>query len=210
MIIYGTRGTRTASETVMEKCPNCGHFGYDIHVFQKYVHIFWIPFFPINRTGAAHCTSCGHAWEKKQMPESMKAAYQNVRVQAKRPLWTFTGVAIAGALITWGVILANQEDAENRRLIQQPVTGDVFEFRTESGQYTLLRVTDIQGDKVFLQPHSYETNKVSGLIDMREKGETAWLQDTLLFTTTELITLQKDGSIIDIDRKPAIVSSAGQ
>lgn len=92
MIVYDTRAKETFKESVFDKCPNCGSTGsLTIHVFQKYAHVFWIPFFPLGKTGVVECTNCNRAWDLKLMPDSMRQTYDTVKIQAKKPIWMFAG-----------------------------------------------------------------------------------------------------------------------
>lgn len=95
MIIYGWRSTKLATKPVAESCPNCKQTNaLHMHVFQKYAHVFWIPFFPLNKYGASQCGNCQQVLKSKQMPEDVKLAYENVKSQTKLPYWTFAGLAI--------------------------------------------------------------------------------------------------------------------
>jgi hypothetical protein len=70
-----------------------------MHVFQRYAHIFWIPFFPIGKTGASQCGHCKQVLKEKEMPSSLKMAFDDVKSRTKTPYWTFAGVAIIVVLI---------------------------------------------------------------------------------------------------------------
>ena len=52
MIIYGIKATEIASEKINEKCSHCEtENSINMVVFQKYLHIFWIPFVPSKKIG---------------------------------------------------------------------------------------------------------------------------------------------------------------
>ena len=70
-----------------------------MYVFQKYAHIFWIPFFPLGKSGASQCGHCQQVLKAKQMPSDVRLAYDNVAAKAKIPYWTFAGVAIIAIII---------------------------------------------------------------------------------------------------------------
>ncbi|GAO41526.1 zinc-ribbon domain-containing protein [Flavihumibacter petaseus] len=105
MIIYGWRNTETAVDTVPGSCPSCNsHRNFEIHVFQRYAHVYWIPFFPIGKTGVAQCNHCQATYKPKQMPEGIRLSYQDLKTTAKLPLWTLTGAAVIAAIVIYASV----------------------------------------------------------------------------------------------------------
>ena len=199
MIIYGTKTKELAKEHLIDKCPNCGtQNSIDMHVFQKYAHVFWIPFFPVGKTGVSQCDHCKQVLKLKEMPSSLRTAYDNLKVQTKTPIWTFAGLALVAALITIIIISDKKKAEKNAQLILTPQTGDIFEIKTKDNQYTLYKVYQVEGDSVFVQVNNYETNKITGLDDLKKKD---YSEDVLGFSKTELKQMLEKGEIIDIDRK---------
>jgi hypothetical protein len=105
MIIYGSKASQLAKEAIAESCPHCQKSNnVEMYVFQRYAHVFWIPFFPIGKTGVSQCAHCKQTLKLKEMPSSLKLAYENVAAQNKTPYWTFVGVAIVAILIVIGLM----------------------------------------------------------------------------------------------------------
>jgi hypothetical protein len=48
--------------------------------------------------------------------------------------------------------------------------------------------------------NNYETNKPSGLADLKRKGNGAYTEDVLSLSKGELKTMFDNGEIVDIDR----------
>lgn len=202
MIIYGSKAKELAKEIITDKCPNCGNQNtIDMHVFQKYAHVFWIPLFPIGKTGVSQCDHCKQVLKLNQMPPHLKTAYTNLKAQAKTPIWMFIGSALIVALIIFAAIEGNEKDAKNAKLILSPQMGDVFEVKTKEGDYTLYKVALVEADSVFIRVNEFQVNKSSGLYKIREKGDVAFSQDLYGFSKAELKKMQADGEIIDIDRR---------
>jgi len=88
MIIFGTRSRiLKTSQTEVYDCNYCKteksvHF----YFFQKYIHIFWIPFIPIGKTGASVCSHCKQALNVNQMPEAQKQGFMIIKRNLKTPL----------------------------------------------------------------------------------------------------------------------------
>lgn len=198
MIVYGTRNKQLATEHLTEKCTHCGtQNSVEMHVFQKYAHIFWIPFFPMRKTGISQCNHCKQVLQLKEMPPSLKASYETVKAQTKTPLWTFAGAGLFAVLIVIGIISAKEKDERNAKFIASPRSGDIFEIKTSNNQYTLYKVTLVQGDSVFVAPSNYETNKKTGLADLKKKEFSAELMG---FSLGDLKRMLEEDEIVDVDR----------
>jgi hypothetical protein len=199
MIIYGSNSKELAKEVLTDKCQNCGtQNSIDMYVFQKYAHIFWIPFFPMGKTGLSQCDHCKQILKLKEMPATLTASYDNLKAQTKTPIWMFSGLALVAVLITIGVINENKKNEKNAQLILTPKSGDIFEVKTKDNQYTLYKVDQVEGDSVFIQPNNYEVNKISGLDDLKKKD---YSNDTYGFSKSELKEMLNKGEILDIERK---------
>jgi len=200
MIIYGTKTTQLAKETLVEKCTSCGTMNsVDLIVFQKYAHIFWIPFFPTGKTGVSQCQHCKKVLKLKEMPEVMRIYYDNLKRQSKTPVWTFSGLGLVAALVLVVTVTEKQKDARNAKLILSPQKGDVLEVRSGSN-YTLYKVSEVSGDTVYILMNQFETNKATGLSGLKKKGNEAYLDVAQPFLKSDLKDLFDKGDIIDINR----------
>ena len=201
MIFYGSKATQIGTEALFDKCSNCGTpNSIEMVVYQRYAHIYWIPFFPIGKTGGTYCSHCKQVLPNKEFSETLKTSFSNLKSASKTPIWTFTGLALAAVLIVWGVSMSKQKDQENAALIVDPRKGDIYEVRLGNKQYTLFKVDKVVGDTVFLFMNEYETNKSSGLADLKRKGDKVFIQEPLPMLKSELKNRLDEGEIIGIDR----------
>lgn len=76
----------------------------NVYVFQRYAHIFWIPFVPIGKTGASQCSHCKQVLKLKQMPGPLRLAYDNVALRTKIPFWTFIGAGLVALVFLIAVL----------------------------------------------------------------------------------------------------------
>ena len=202
MIIYGSKSKELAKEVLMDKCPNCGtQNSIDMHVFQKYAHVFWIPFFPLGKTGVSQCDHCKQVLKLKEMPTSLKTSYENLKAQTKLPIWMFSGLGLLVIFIAAAVISGKKQDERNAKLILAPKNGDVFEIKTKENQYTLYKVDEVQADSVFIRTNNFETNKASGIADLKRKGDDSFSEEVYGFSKVELKKMLEQGEIIDINRE---------
>ncbi len=202
MIVYGTRSKLLAKELVTDKCPHCGtQNSTEIHVYQKWAHVFWIPFFPLGKVSASECAHCKQVLKEKEMTSSMQSILQDVKSRSKTPVWTFSGLALLAVLITWAVINDKKTDEKIAKLILAPQAGDIFEIKTPESQYTLYKVAGIQGDSVMIQQNNMETNKPSGLRKIKEQGDAGYSEELISVSKAELKSWFDKGEIIDVERK---------
>lgn len=202
MIIYGTKATELITANTHETCPSCGTTNsVQMTVFQKYAHVFWVPFFPIGKTGMTQCSHCKQVLQKKEFTDNLNARYEVLKDESKMPVWTFSGLAILGALVVWGVIAGNKNDAKNARLILTPQKGDLYEVKKGGSLYTLYKVEMVSGDTVFVLFNKFETNKMTGLTDLKNKGDAAFSPEPEAISKTALKNMLDKGEIMDIDRK---------
>jgi hypothetical protein len=198
MIVYGSRSKELAKDILTDQCPNCGkQNSIDMHVFQKYAHVFWIPIFPMGKTGVCQCDHCKQVLSLKEMPASLVISYNNLKEKAKTPIWMFSGLALLAILITIGIISGKKNDEKNAKLILSPKAGDIFEIKVNNSQYTLYKVNEVLGDSVFVQINDYETNKVTGLNDLKKE---AYSEEVMGFSKAELKQMLEKGEIINIER----------
>jgi len=198
MIVYGTRSKEIAKEPLTDKCANCGASNcLDLYIFQKYAHVFWIPFFPIGKTGISQCDHCKKIWKQKEMPPNLSAHYDSIKKSAKTPLWMFSGLALVAFLLVLAIITEKKKDEKIAKLILTPAQGDVYEIRTKDNQFTLFRIEKVWGDSVYVVTSNYQTNKRTGLSELKNK---AFSDEWIGIAKTELKQMLEKSDIIDIDR----------
>ena len=95
MIIYGTRSSHQGAEHVNSPCVNCQTAGsVTLFAYQKYAHIFWIPFFPLSKIFASQCGHCQQVLGENEIRERYRPAYTDLKNKLSTPYWTFAGLGI--------------------------------------------------------------------------------------------------------------------
>ena len=108
MIIYGKRATLITNEIIMEKCSHCGaQNSLQLSVFQKYAHVYWIPCFPKGKTGVVQCMKCYNVTQQEEFTKNLSENYELLKSKSKTPLWTFVGIVLLAAFITYFSIRNN-------------------------------------------------------------------------------------------------------
>ena len=199
MIVYGRRATVLKTQVLFEPCPNCRTTNsVQITVYQRYAHIFWIPMFPIGKTGVSVCVNCRQVLKLKEMPSGLRLAYDNLKADTRIPIWHFSGLALIVVAII-AVSISEKNKAEKvSKLILNPKTGDLFELKIKDTVYTLYKVLKVEKDTVFFVANQYHTNVEAGLDDLKKKPFD--MSETYGIPKIALIRMNKKDEIIDIDR----------
>lgn len=202
MIIYGTKAKLLKAEITSDTCPNCNTANsIQMNVFQRWAHIFWIPFFPIGKTGVSQCLHCRQVLKLKEMPASLKLSYDNLKTQTKIPVWTFAGcfLIVIGSIFFY--ISAKQKAKKVNQWVLSPQKNDVFHIKLKNDHYTLYKVNKVSGDSVYLALNKYEADREDGLDDIAAKGDTAYDSAQEGIAKPFLVEMAKEGAILDIERK---------
>ncbi|MES2265761.1 MAG: hypothetical protein V4520_03305 [Bacteroidota bacterium] len=198
MVIYGTQSKAVKTEYIAEPCPNCNTANsIQMHIFQKWAHIFWIPFFPVGKTGVSECTHCRQVLAFKDMTPSLKLSYGNVKSGASTPIWTFSAIPVIAVLIAFVVIHGNQNAERITKMIPALQKNDVLHMKIAENAYSLSKVTRVHGDSVFFVNNKMQTDAVNGLNDLKRE---AYDTEERFLTVAELKDLNKKDLLLDIDR----------
>lgn len=202
MIIYGTKATPIAAENINDKCASCGtENSVQMIVFQKYAHVFWIPWFPIGKMGVMHCSHCQQVLQRKEFSRHQGSVYGNLKSKSKTPIWTFFGLAVMAVLVAWAsirdAIRDGRKNERNTKLISAPKKGDIYNIRA-GDRYTLYKVDSMAGDTVFVLYNQYETNKTDGLAELRDS---AYIPLHKPIAKAALKNMLDKGDVMDIARK---------
>lgn len=201
MIIYGHRSTKIASEDIYEKCTNCGTSNsVTLSIYQKHGHVFWIPFVPMKKLGFSECSQCKLIVEKDDFGPTYSAPYETLRSQTKTPWWNWSGLVILLGIIGFATLTGMQNSDENAEFVAKPKSGDIYEVNFEAGEYSLLKVTSVNGDTVWVRANMYVTNKISGLSDLKAKGDSVYYTEESGFLIKDLKGMLEKGEIVDVER----------
>ena len=107
IVIYGKQMTLTGGYDVSSyECPYCQKVGSTSLFLQSwYYHIFWVPFFPFGRQGAALCSECGAKRIETQFGPTLTEGYKLIQHKFRHPWWTYT-ITILLLLVILSIIIA--------------------------------------------------------------------------------------------------------
>lgn len=200
-IHFGTRlvTLKTAPSPGMI-CPQCSTKGSLVFmVFSRYWHIYWLPMFPIGRTGGCQCGQCGTQWLHKDMNRAMRVEYDSLRGLSVPRIWEFSGLLLAGVLA--GLIASyveNQPPDDDPREIGTPMVGDVYWLRTPHRNWSCMRIVRLSDDSVYVQPSALEVQKVLHVAKLNQEG--TYSDDTVGYARTEIEEMYAQGTIYNVSR----------
>lgn len=116
MIIFGSRASNIGNFDIPDtKCDYCGQESKQkISVFGRYAHIFWIPFFPIDKKAVAECAHCKRTIEQKDFSPELKQLYRENKANAKRPKLHWLGLGFIGLLIVSTTVIGLSVESDPR------------------------------------------------------------------------------------------------
>ena len=171
--LFGTRNAVVATAPLPGlACANC-HTPDSLTctVFSRYMHLFWIPAFPIGKSSMTVCQHCKQALTVGEMPASYRAPVQAVQQQAKTPLTHFALLLLFGAVVVFGLVMSmfgksRRPNAPAETATEAPASAPVAPASTndalvgtrykinltpDGSQYTLAKVTKTTPDSVYFR-----------------------------------------------------------
>lgn len=201
MIFYGTRASNLHNGKINHvTCPNCEkETSMTYSVFGKYAHVYWIPFFPYSKVSITECDSCKRTFEATELPDSIrqKLKVENERHSIKYPIWFFSGLFIIAALVAIGIYMSGETEKKEKAYLESPQLDDKYEYKTESGYYSIMKISKVTPDSVYFYINDMETNKTSGIYDIDKEKNYSMIEG---YTREEVKQLYTDKVVYEINR----------
>ena len=81
-------------------CPKCkAKNSTEISIIGYYKHLLQIPFLSGGKSGKSECEKCGQSFDLKQMPDTVKLAYYELKETTKTPIWYYAGLITIKTLV---------------------------------------------------------------------------------------------------------------
>ena len=118
---------------------------------------------------------------------------------AKTPLWQFSGLVLILLAVVYGIYANENEKAREFAYILDPLPGDIYEYKTETNNYSTLKVSDVTEHSITFFYNEYETNLTSGIGDIERASNYSEEKHTM--PRIEIENMFKKGIIYDISRE---------
>ncbi|MFP5438526.1 MAG: hypothetical protein ACLGH8_12110 [Bacteroidia bacterium] len=185
------------NEVVKSVCPYCKTYGdIRLYVAQPYVRIFFLPAAPGKKEISATCLTCDERFSPALFTENLKQRYESVKKRA--PWWMYSGISICVALLVaciFIIVIMKQQEAKG---IQNPQVGDVYTMKVKDKDYSLIKVTKVTGDSVYLVQNQFvmENNNVYGAL-----SEKPYFTDVHTIHKKQLKLWYDDDTIVDVNKE---------
>ncbi|AUP77359.1 zinc-ribbon domain-containing protein [Flavivirga eckloniae] len=116
---FGIRASKLKEKRIRGNttCPNCeSQNSFIATTFGKYLHVFWIPLFPLSKTTILECKHCKKSYNQNEIPTEINKALlkENKLNPVKAPLWHGCGglILIVLFLVVFIFIMTNESEAD--------------------------------------------------------------------------------------------------
>lgn len=73
MIIWGLKKKIIAKGSIQTiECPQCKNRDFTLNGILRYIHIFWIPLFTVQKKAIAQCSNCNLELDNKSLSTSLR------------------------------------------------------------------------------------------------------------------------------------------
>lgn len=158
MLIYGWKAVHVKSvQSKNSSCPHCGASQSLIfHIYSKHAHIFWIPLFPIGKTGIAECLHCKYTLKPREMPVDICQEYKEIKAYIRPFSWQFIGgglLVLLALFILYGTLTEKKTEAH---YIAYPQPGDLYYYVNDGGKYSTARVYRVSKDSAYINFNEFQ------------------------------------------------------
>lgn len=198
MIIFGTRSKVLNGSTTTADCDYCSSTQtVRLSFVLRYFHIFWIPMFPLSKTGVSQCSHCKQTLYANQMPNTLKLVYEQEKKKVKTPWGYRFGLILIGLFFAF-VIASIVFGGVNKKYLNQPMANDIYEVKYGNRQYVLYKVVKVNGSDVVVVESVETGRKASDVSKIKKDG--VYKTSEIIFTKAQLEELAKEGKLRDIER----------
>ena len=145
MIIYGTGSTKIKEHDLFNKCSHCNNNTLKAFVYSKYVSVFWIPVFPINKYVATQCSHCNQVLQEKQMPDDLKQTALAIKRESKKSIKSFSGLIMLGSLFIFIAFIGITSGENTKKYALKPMQGDRYFYKTNEGNFSSMKLAKMGG-----------------------------------------------------------------
>ncbi len=199
MIVFGTSDPKhVKSEPVTGMCRAC-HEEDQLFVstYVKYFHIWYIPIVTTGKHSEIRCNQCGA--ENGAKTDEMMAAKKSLEKRTSIPWWHFLGVIIFGCAIVFGIFQAQIRSGYTEDYIEEPMVGDVYEYKDRNGDWSLFKIVKIEEDHYVIKYNKYYEERNSKLDKLDSPSK--YHRESVQLPKDVVLKMYEDGKIGDVIRK---------
>lgn len=153
------------TEPIAHTCSACNGDAQTFIAYQKYAHIYWIPFFPLTKQVFLKCSACNHLVERKDMTPEEQEAIARPFSKARTPVWSFSFCAVLAAIVGGGIYIDQRNQNRTVAFHKDPKAGDLVVLLGQADPahpYMVARVNKIEGESLDLSFSNYAYTTLDG------------------------------------------------
>lgn len=214
LVLWGWRGKVIPGKMLSnQRCEHCGSGSLRAHTVVNYVHIFWIPLFPVGRYLATECNHCQAVQKGKEIPDAIKQEARRQQALAPFPRYLFAGTAAVAVLAGFLFFNARAEQERTADYVAAPAVGDcfvvdyeqVFGVSEEDLRYGVMRVQSADADSVAFAVGSWAYEFHSDAGGAVKKGEVDspeyWVDGAVKFARDDLVAMHEADLVKGVIRR---------
>lgn len=200
MIIYGSKAVLLKTVIVPnKKCSVCNASGtLSLSVYRRHAQVFWIPIFPLWKQGVAFCSNCETDFKLKELSESIRIEYDNLKTSVKGPLWQFSGLGIVLCVVSWAYYASGVDKAKELEYINAPLSGDVYGFSVNDEVYSTMKVDRVTMDSIYVFKNKFEIDRVTRIYKIDKSSNYYPVSEAV--SRFKIEAMHNSGEIINVER----------
>ena len=214
LLLWGWRGKVIPGKMLNnQRCEQCGSGSLRAHTVVNYVHIFWIPLFPVGRQIATECNHCKSVQKGKEVSKAIKEEAKRQQAVAPVPKYLFMGTV--GFAMLFGFLFVNvqQQRARTADYVAAPAVGDcfvvnyeeIFGVSEEDLRYGVMRVNFASSDSVAFAvgswAYEYTSDAGSAVTDGDVDSPEYWVTGEVMFARDELVAMHESELVRRVIRR---------
>lgn len=199
LILIGTRSSNVKNGSLLnEKCPKCEtQNSLNFSIYREYVHLTLVPLFPVGKKVFINCNHCN---ENFDYPDLNKNSQQKLADEKlKSPILLYLGSFIIVLFLLFSVKEYYENNNETKKLIQNPIQGDVYNLKFNNGYYSNMKIDKVTKDSIYTTQNDFNVYMFYEADDL-DKPEN-YSNRKLNYSKKDIIELFNKGEIIKVKRK---------
>jgi hypothetical protein len=199
MILIGTRSSNEKNgRLINETCPKCKtENSLNFSIYREYVHLTLVPLFPFGKKVFINCNHCNENFDYPDLNESSQQKLANEKLAF--PILLYLGSFIIVLCLLFFINKYYDNQNEIKKLIQNPIEGDVYNLKFSNGYYSNLKIDKVTTDSIFTTHNDFNTYMFYEADDLDKPGN--YSNRKINYSKKDIIKLFQQGEIIKINRK---------
>jgi hypothetical protein len=201
MKFIGTKSIPVAQEEIIDRCTKCGASNtVNLHLTRKCSYFLFIPTVPGEKVGWSECTACKQKIASYALPVLWGRQLEDLKRKHRAKIWMFSGLIVFPLVFLLAIVeTVKYQYAQNMKLIENPMVGDLYEVRLAHESYVLFKVQEISNDTLYVAQSRYETTAPEGFSNIISKGFHE--AEVFPYHKSEIKEMFKHNEILDVRRR---------